>query len=266
MQPGRGTEPGSRSPPPPTSTAPFAAASAPERGPRAPADRPSRPSIAARSAPGSSGATSRAAPVSGDLGEPAHVADHGRLAERQRGGQHARPVEPLGPRVREHDDVGAAEERGQLGVGDEARHEPDARAGARARSGVERHPRTAHDPQLGALARPATPRAASRSPCRGAAGRRTGRPARSTARQFVGQRDLMRLDCVRCVNAPWWMTLHLAGSTPSARPAGRGRTPSARRPRRPRRRAGAGPTPGRGGARAGAGRGRSGRSAGPGRS
>ena len=46
--------------------------------------------------------------LGGDLGEAADVADHGGAPEGQRRGQHAREVEALGPRVGQHDHVGAA--------------------------------------------------------------------------------------------------------------------------------------------------------------
>ena len=91
--------------------------------------RAARPARSA-SASGSPGGTSAPGAVRRDLGEAADVAHHDRLAERERRVQDARL---LGVAVREHDEVGAAEVRGQLAVGDEAGHEAH-RPGARAAS------------------------------------------------------------------------------------------------------------------------------------
>ena len=60
------------------------------------------------------------------LSEAADVREHDRAAERQRGEEDARAVDP---EVREHDELGPAQERRQLGVGQEAVHDLDARAG-----------------------------------------------------------------------------------------------------------------------------------------
>ena len=83
------------------------------------------------SAAGSSGATRRRSAGGGDLAKAADVGEQHGLAEGQRGGQHARLVKALGPRVRQHDDIGAAKARRHLGVGNEAGHEADAGRGER---------------------------------------------------------------------------------------------------------------------------------------
>ena len=86
---------------------------------------------AAASAAVSPAATRRAAPVVGDLGEAADVAEHQRLAEGEAGVEDARV---LGVAVGEGEDVGGAEDRRDLGVLDEAGEEADAGAGAAAAS------------------------------------------------------------------------------------------------------------------------------------
>ena len=194
MEPGRDTGPASRAPPPPTSRRPWRRPVAPQARPSRSCgsftrlvDRgPQRTRIVGRHQPRGAGR--------GHLAEAAHVADHDRLAEGERGGQHARPVQALGPRVRQHHDVGPAEERGQLGVGDESRD----RSG---RSGPARPPPAtaraacAADPRPTARRRRprARPRAACRGPCRGAAGRRTARPAPRRLASSSGSGSLVRL-------------------------------------------------------------------------
>ena len=64
------------------------------------------------------------------LAKAADVAEHDRLAEGQRRGQHAREVKPLGAGVGQHDDVGAREQAGELGIGHEPGHEPNPRPAA----------------------------------------------------------------------------------------------------------------------------------------
>ena len=67
----------------------------------------------------------------GDLGKAADLAEQQRLAEGERGEEHAGLVDLA---VGQHDEVGAPEERRELGVGDEARDE----AHARRRAGAQR--------------------------------------------------------------------------------------------------------------------------------
>jgi hypothetical protein len=105
--------------------------------------------LAAVSAPQVVGRDQAGSAGRGHLSEPADVADHSRLAERQRGGEHPREVEALGAGVGQGDDVGPAEERGQLGVGHESRDEPDTRTG-HCPQRLERHPRPSNHPQLSA--------------------------------------------------------------------------------------------------------------------
>jgi len=81
-----------------------------------------------------------------DLREAADAGEQQRLAEGQRGGQHARLVDLT---VGEHHQVGPPEVGRQLGVGHVAGDEAHAGSGARAQ-GAERHARHPHDPQLGA--------------------------------------------------------------------------------------------------------------------
>ena len=83
--------------------------------------------------------------MGGDLGEASDVGEDERLAEREGGEQDAGLVDLA---VREDDEVGAAEERGDLGVVDEARDEAD--AGRRVGGQVDAE-RAADDPQLGVL-------------------------------------------------------------------------------------------------------------------
>ena len=80
---------------------------------------------------GSSGGTRRAAPVRGDLGEAADGAQHHRLAEGEAGVEDAGV---LGVAVGEDDEVGAAEDRRDLGVLDEAGDEADAARAPRRRA------------------------------------------------------------------------------------------------------------------------------------
>ena len=106
-----------------------------------------------------------------------------RRAEGQRGEEHAGLVDLA---VGQHDEVGAAEQRRDLGVGHEAGQE----AHARRRRGAQRPERpcaacpTTHS-SASCDAR-ATPRAARRGPCTGAGGRRTARPGRSVAASSGG--------------------------------------------------------------------------------
>ena len=107
------------------------------RRPRRPRAAPAPPALAgsstsaasaSRSAAGSSGGTSsRGAVLAADLGEAADVGEHHRLAEGERGVEHARLVDPP---VGQHHHVGAAEEGRDLRVGHEAVDEPDRPAGA----------------------------------------------------------------------------------------------------------------------------------------
>ena len=83
-----------------------------------------------------------------DLGEAADVAHQDRLAEGEGRVEHARL---LGVAVRQHDQVGAAEQGRDLGVGDEAGHEAHGRgaaAGGRLQLFHVDPERAAHDPQL----------------------------------------------------------------------------------------------------------------------
>ena len=82
------------------------------------------------------------------LPEAARVREDHRLPEREPREQHAGDVHGA---VRQHEQVGAAEEGGQLGVAHVARHEPHVRGRA---EGLERHAQRApHHPQLGAVHR-----------------------------------------------------------------------------------------------------------------
>ena len=192
---------------------PAAALSAPQASRSRSWGSPSSADRALCSAPASPGGTRRAAPAAATSPKPPTSLRHDRLAERERGREHARDVEPLGPRVRQHDDVSAAEQRRQLAVGDEPRHEPDVRRRARpraARSASAAGRRsTARRPRSRAR-----PRAARRCPCTGAAGRRTARPATRTASQLARQQWLVgngRQVLERAVGITWT----LAASTPS---------------------------------------------------
>ena len=86
----------------------------------------------------------------GDLGEAADGAQHHRLAEGEAGVEDAGV---LGVEVGEGEDVGAAEDRRDLGVLDEAGDEADAarRAGGELAQRLDVHARVADDPELGAL-------------------------------------------------------------------------------------------------------------------
>ena len=121
----------------------------------------------------------------GDLGEAADVAQQQRLAERQRGEQHARLVDLA---VGQHDEVGAAEERRAARRRRRSAARSARPAARRARSGATsiRGIPTIHS---SAPSMPAPGLAAARrSPCRGAAGRRTARPGLDTAASSGGQR------------------------------------------------------------------------------
>ena len=122
-----------------------------------------------------------------DLREAADGAQQQRLAERQRGEQHAGLVDLA---VGQDDEVGGGERARELGAGDEPQR------GAHVRAVDERrvHPRHPDDPQLGVRPRlRARPRAARRGPCTGGSARRTAPPAwswrtaarASTAREVV---------------------------------------------------------------------------------
>ena len=205
---------GSAAPPRPTSRA---RPRPPRRGRPAPRARRGRPAAAPAppaAAAGSPGGTASAAPWSdGHLGEAAHRGGHDRLAERQRGAQHARLVDPA---VGEGHDVGAAEVGGQLGVVHEPLHEPHAAAGrarAAACSGGHVHVGQAHHPQLRARRSPGRPPAARRRPCTGAPGRSRGSPG-PPPRASSGGRGASSGRRVRWSNAPWGITCTRSGSAP----------------------------------------------------
>ena len=86
----------------------------------------------------------------GDLGEAPDGAEHQRLAEGEAGVEDAGV---LGVEVGEDDDVGAAEDRRDLGVLDEAGDEADpaGRLGGELAQRLDVHARVADDPELGAL-------------------------------------------------------------------------------------------------------------------
>ena len=139
------------------------------------------------SAPASPGGTGRAAPVAASSGKPpTSLSSSGMPAPSAR----ERDAGLVDLAVGQHDEVGAAQERGRLRARTRTARRsgrPRARPRAAAAMSMRGMP---DDPQLGApdprgraLARP---RAGRRGPCRGAAGRRRGRPVRSRRRSSGG--------------------------------------------------------------------------------
>ena len=121
-----------------------------------------------------------------DLGKAADVGEHERHGEAQRGEEDARLLDLA---VGQHGEVGAAEERGGLALGDEALDE----AHARRRGGAQRrgvHARGARRSTARRARCPATPRRARRCPCRDAAGRSTARRCRRTPGSSARQRGV----------------------------------------------------------------------------
>jgi hypothetical protein len=134
------------------------------------------------------------------------------LTKRERGSEHAREVQLLGLRVRQHDDVGTAEVGRKLGIGYEPGDEPHPRRG----KGSDRLEGSAVARRSTARrgARPARPRAAPRASCTAAADRTTAPPAVLTSRSSFGSGCLAGWR-VRCSNGP-------SREQPSAKTAPRG--------------------------------------------
>ncbi len=126
-----------------------------------------RPRVPGRDQPGGAGR--------GDLGEAADGAEQQRLAEGEAGVEDAGV---LGVEVGEGEEVGAAEDRRDLGVLDEAGDEANAAAGRGGQARAAARPPSGGCRRSTAppLAPGRKPRSGSRSPCTVGAGRRRGSP------------------------------------------------------------------------------------------
>ena len=153
---------------------------------------------ARRAAPAtSSGATSRPAPVAATSPKPPMSDSTRRPAERQRGGQHAGLIEALGPRVREHDDVGAAKAAPAARPRPRSGRRSGRCAGGERPQGRHLHHRPPDDPQLRAVDPAPGPQQRLDPLVRAAAARRTARPGRSTAASSAGSGAAGRAVSVR---------------------------------------------------------------------